>query len=85
MDAARAQAEIFYAEHVGLGAQLAALRKRKKLTQARLAEITGVQQPEISRIEQGKANPTQETLTRLGASVGAVLSFTTENGGPVAR
>jgi XRE family transcriptional regulator, regulator of sulfur utilization len=77
MDAARAHAELLYAERFGLGEQLAALRRSRKITQAELADISGVRQPEISRIEAGKGNPTQETLARLGASVGAVLSFTT--------
>lgn len=83
MDAARAHAEVLYTEHFGLGEQLAALRRNRKLTQAQLADISGIQQPEISRIEHGKANPTQETLARLGASMGAVLAFTTEDGRPI--
>ena len=83
MDAARAHAKVLYNEHFGLGEQLATLRKSRHLTQGDLAEVTGIGQSEISRIEQGKANPTQETLARLGASLGAVLAFTTEDGNPI--
>ena len=61
----------------------ASLRKSRRLTQGDLAAVTGIGQSEISRIEQGKANPTQETLSRLGASLGAVLAFTTEDGRPI--
>lgn len=83
MDAAREHAKVLYNEHFGLGEQLASLRKSRHLTQGDLAEVTGIGQSEISRIEQGKANPTQETLSRLGASLGAVLAFTTEDGRPI--
>ena len=48
-----------------------------------LAKATGVGQSEISRIEVGKANPTQETLRKLDASLGAVLTFATEDGRPI--
>ncbi|MHB8186052.1 MAG: helix-turn-helix domain-containing protein [Dermatophilaceae bacterium] len=44
---------------------------------------TGTGQPEISRIEAGKGNPTQDTLRKLGASLGAVLTFATEDGRPI--
>lgn len=83
MEAANAHAAVLYAEHFSLGDQLAALRRRSGLTQLDLAKVSGINQPEISRIEQGKANPTQDTLTRLGASLGAILAFTSEDGGPV--
>lgn len=83
MEAAKKHARVLYAEHFSLGDQLAALRKAHGLTQQQLAHVSGINQPEISRIEQGKANPTQDTLARLGASVGAVLAFTSEDGVPV--
>jgi DNA-binding XRE family transcriptional regulator len=40
-------------------------RKALDLTQGDLAELTGISQPEISRIESGKVNPTIGTLGRL--------------------
>ena len=83
MDAARAHAEVLYTEAFGLGRQLAALRNQKRLTQGDLAKATGIGQSEISRIEQGKGNPTQDTLRKLGASLGAVLTFATEDGRPI--
>lgn len=83
MDVARTHAEVLYTEAFGLGRQLAALRNQKHLTQGDLAKATGVGQSEISRIEVGKANPTQETLREFGASLGAVLTFATEDGRPI--
>lgn len=41
-----------------LGAQLAAARKARGLTQPDLSTLTGIQQAEISRIERGAGNPT---------------------------
>lgn len=40
-------------------------RKALNLTQGDLAERSGISQPEISRIESGKVNPTIGTLGRL--------------------
>lgn len=51
--------------HFSLARQLAARRRALNLTQKRLAEITGIDQAEISRIERGQANPTTATLGSL--------------------
>lgn len=67
--------EAVYEEHFGLGDQLAEVRKSAQLTQARLAELSGVPQPEISRIEHGQGNPTRETLARIGEPLGLVLGY----------
>lgn len=40
-------------------------RKALNLTQGDLAELTGISQPEISRIESGMVNPTIGTVGRL--------------------
>lgn len=66
-----------YIEHFGLGQQLAARRAEAQLSQSRLSELSGVPQPEISRIEHGQGNPTRETLTRLGEPLGLVLAYVT--------
>ena len=52
-------------ERQALGAQLAAARAKRALTQQMLAERSGLQQAEISRIERGLGNPTTTTLMRL--------------------
>jgi len=44
-------------------------RKEKNLTQKQLADITGINQADISKIEQGHANPSVRTLQRLAAGM----------------
>lgn len=45
-------------------------RERRDLTQQQLAEITGIQQADISRLENGTGNPSLRTLKRLAAGMG---------------
>ena len=40
-----------------------------------LAEITGINQADISKIETGNANPAVSTLRRLAEGMGMVLRF----------
>ena len=51
--------------HFSLARQLAARRRERHLTQKQLAELSGIDQAEISRIERGQANPTTATLSAL--------------------
>lgn len=46
------------------------LREAAGLTQAELAERSGVSQTWISRLERGQENPTLATLRRLAAAFG---------------
>lgn len=64
-----------YREHFRLANQIIELRRAAGLTQQALAASTGIDQSEISRIERGIANPTQETLLRLGKALGKRLAF----------
>jgi DNA-binding XRE family transcriptional regulator len=59
--------------HYQVARELLALRRMRQLTQHRLAELSGVGQSEISRIESGRANPTVGTLAALAAPLGADL------------
>ena len=52
-----------------LGAQVHAARAAHGLSQPALAERSGLQQAEISRIETGASNPTADTLLRLANSL----------------
>ena len=45
--------------------QLMALRAERGLSQARLAELAGVDRKTINRIENGHFSPSLDTLTRL--------------------
>jgi DNA-binding XRE family transcriptional regulator len=55
--------------------QLIALRRARKLTQQRLAEMSGIAQSEISRIETGAANPTYATLSALARPLGVEVGL----------
>lgn len=48
-----------------IGIHLTLLRKKKGITQARLAESSGIPQPNLSRIETGEQDPTVSTLLRI--------------------
>jgi len=56
--------------HFSLARQLAAQRRALHLTQKQLADRTGIDQAEISRIERGQANPTTSTLGTLTRALG---------------
>jgi DNA-binding XRE family transcriptional regulator len=56
--------------HFSLACQLAEQRCGRRLTQKQLAEMTGIDQAEISRIERGQANPTTATLGALIRALG---------------
>ena len=58
-----------------LGRELRAARKAARLTQPELAQISAVQQAEISRIERGLGNPTRDTLLRLTVPLGVRLAL----------
>ena len=48
-------------------------RKESGLTQKELAEKTGINQADISKLERGNANPSLRTLKRLAAGMGCTL------------
>lgn len=48
-------------------------RKRNNITQKELAERTGIDQSDISKIETGNANPTLAVLKRLAEGMDMVL------------
>ena len=45
-------------------------RAAKNLTQRELAEITGINQADISKLENGNGNPSLRTLERIAAGLG---------------
>lgn len=48
-----------------LGKHIATARQKADLSQPQLAQLTGIQQADISRIERGLGNPTRDTLLKL--------------------
>ena len=57
------------------GAFLARLRKEKGLTQKELAERTGINQADISKLENGTRNPSLKLLKRLADGMGMDLKL----------
>ncbi|MFA6729483.1 MAG: helix-turn-helix transcriptional regulator [Eubacteriales bacterium] len=50
-------------------------RAEKSLTQKQLADVTGIPQADISRLENGNANPSLKTLQRLADGMGMKLKL----------
>lgn len=51
------------------GARLKEIRRSKNMTQENLAEITGMDIPNLSNIERGKKFVSSETLTKLASAL----------------
>ena len=50
-------------------------RKMKGITQKELSERTGIAQSDISKLENGNANPSLRTLQRLASGMGCKLKL----------
>lgn len=50
-------------------------RNEKSMTQQQLAERTGIAQADISKLENGNANPSLRTLKRLAEGMGMKLKL----------
>lgn len=50
-------------------------RKECHMTQKQLADATGIDQADISKIETGNGNPELSTLAKLAEGMGMVLTF----------
>lgn len=75
VDAAEVHFEAAYERTFGMGERIAARREQLHLTQEQVATRAGVRQSDLSRIECGKANPTQATLEKIAAALGARLTL----------
>ena len=62
-----------FGEAYRIGLDLHDLRCKHQLTQQELADKSGVDQADISRIERGSIRPNTATLERLGDVLGADL------------
>ena len=58
-----------------LAYQFKELRKKKNLTQTQLAEKTGMEKGQISKIENGKFNLTLATINKIASALGARVNF----------
>lgn len=69
-----AEYEAMRPEYEAIRAMIAA-RLESRMTQKELAEKTGIRQSNISRIENGSASPTIDTLSRIAAGMGKRLKI----------
>lgn len=69
---AKGHREIFEQTY-DIAMQVIELRERRGFTQIELAERSGIDQGDISRIERGATSPTARTLQRIAAALGAEL------------
>lgn len=71
----------FKAEYDALAPEFAIIqaiidaRKASGLTQKELSEKTGIAQSDISKLENGSANPSIKTLQRLAAGMGMTVKI----------
>lgn len=68
----RKEYEALQPEHAIIQAMINA-RKASGLTQKELSERTGIAQGDISKLENGNANPSIRTLQRLATAMGMVI------------
>lgn len=71
------EVEVFdeYIDRYSLAGQILEARKNAGLTQIDLAARTGIGQSELSRIERGIGNPTEDTLAKIGRAMNMRLAF----------
>jgi transcriptional regulator with XRE-family HTH domain len=61
--------------HPALGEAIRSLRLKAGLTQENLSEASGIHTTEISRLENGRRNPTLNTFKRLGKGLSVPYSY----------
>ena len=62
-------------ERQRMGERIATLRKEKNMTQAELAEATGLQRSHIVRLEQGRYGATIDVLSTIADALGFKIDF----------
>ena len=62
-------------EQESFGARIKKRRKQLRVSQADLAELSGVSLRTVNAVEKGKANPSVETLSRILEPIGLVLAL----------
>lgn len=60
---------------VGLGIPLDQLRRQRGLTQRQPAEVSGIKQPMLARIERGSQSPGAAVLTRILVALNGCLTI----------
>lgn len=78
------EAERIFRAAYAFGRVIYSARKARNLRQSDLAELSGVAQADISRIERGQIAPTTHTLLRLTTALGVEIQFVLAEGGAAA-
>jgi ribosome-binding protein aMBF1 (putative translation factor) len=65
----------YFRERFRLARRFAEARRKRGWTQRKLADKTGLNQSEISTLENGQANPTYKTLHTLAAALGGKIDL----------
>lgn len=65
-------------ERTRIGKRIAELRTEKGITQTQLAELTGLKQGNIARIESGKYNTGQDILSSIAKALDCRLDIVKE-------
>ena len=71
-EAGKAQSRVLEGAYA-VAMQVVELREKRGLTQIQLAERSGIDQGDISRIERGSAMPNEKTLIRIADALSADL------------
>lgn len=76
----KSKEHILLQERIRLGKLLAKIRKEKGLSTYQLAELTGIRQPHISRLENGRSNASTDTINKVASALGVriELNYLTE-------
>lgn len=69
------EAERVFRAAYAFGQVIYSARKARNLRQSDLAELSGIAQADISRIERGQIAPTVPTLLKLADALGAQIQF----------
>lgn len=62
-----------------IGRQIAAIRKKRGLTQEQLAELSGLNRVNITKVENGRYNVSIDILHKICKVLGAQLSINSED------
>ena len=84
-DAFTEQVQAEYQEIFGLGEVVAKRREELSLSQIALAEKAGLTQADVSRLEQGKGNPTYATIKKIMTALQLKLIYEREEPGSKLR
>lgn len=64
-----------YEERKRIGLRIAEIRQKRGMTQRELAEVSGLLQPHIARIEQGRYSVGLDTLSIIASALKITIDF----------